>query len=81
MDKEAYYKWCSAQKREGWAYKDEHHWDSPFYKQKQDVHEIESLCPKCKHTRAIPFSVQERSMDEGMTNYLRCSLCGHTTRI
>lgn len=41
--------------------------------------EIEGLfkCPKCKHKKTTYYSVQTRSADEPMTNFITCLKCSH----
>ncbi len=40
-----------------------------------DVH-----CPQCGNREAYWWSVQTRSADEPMTQFFRCTQCGHTWR-
>jgi DNA-directed RNA polymerase subunit M/transcription elongation factor TFIIS len=44
-----------------------------------DELEIEGLfkCPKCKHKKTTYYSVQTRSADEPMTNFITCLKCTH----
>ena len=41
--------------------------------------EIEGLfkCPKCKYKKTTYYSVQTRSADEPMTNFITCLTCAH----
>ena len=37
-------------------------------------------CEKCDNTEAEWWMVQTRSIDESMTQFYRCTKCGHTWR-
>ncbi len=38
------------------------------------------LCEKCSNNEAFWWMVQTRSIDESMTQFYRCTKCGHTWR-
>ncbi|MDW8083799.1 MAG: transcription factor S [Candidatus Caldarchaeum sp.] len=38
------------------------------------------ICPTCGHNEAKWWTVQTRSADEPMTQFFRCTKCGHTWR-
>jgi DNA-directed RNA polymerase subunit M len=40
----------------------------------------EATCPKCGHNKALQWSLQTRSGDEGSTVFFRCTKCGQTWR-
>jgi len=42
-----------------------------------DVDQIETLCPKCSHTKAYYKMIQIRSADEPATVFYKCASCDH----
>ncbi|MEM3032488.1 MAG: transcription factor S, partial [Nitrososphaerota archaeon] len=42
------------------------------------THDVE--CPQCGNNEAKWWTVQTRSADEPMTQFFRCTKCGHTWR-
>ena len=41
---------------------------------------VDFNCPKCGNKKAYFESYQFSRSDEGMTNFLRCTKCGHTVK-
>jgi DNA-directed RNA polymerase subunit M len=52
----------------------DHSDDSPL----PTTHDVE--CPQCGNNEAKWWTVQTRSADEPMTQFFRCTRCGHTWR-
>jgi DNA-directed RNA polymerase subunit M/transcription elongation factor TFIIS len=58
-------------------------WKTNANKVSDDTIEASGLfkCPKCKHRKTTYYSMQTRSADEPMTNFITCLNCDHRWKI
>ena len=58
-------------------------WNDDDIVSNDDIIESSGLfkCPKCKHKKTTYYSMQTRSADEPMTNFITCLHCEHRWKI
>ncbi len=49
-------------------------------KEEETYPSTDAECPKCKHNKAIYWTVQTRASDEPETKFLKCEKCKYTWR-
>ena len=64
---------------------DEKHWKSHIDKRNKNIETKEKMatvnifkCSKCKEMKCTTYQLQTASIDEPMTTYVNCKVCGHS---